>query len=404
MSIGERKVFACGARHAAAILLLAAMAQLQPFAAESASLKVFWSKPVLALTPGSTPSPRDAPDTLTVGDVLSDAGRPILLGRRTGSQHLLFDADARGPGTDKRLPLKGFAQRLTHGLSGTLWIGGSANERMTGASWRLAEGYLAKLDRTGTIMGEYTFPSRGVRRINDLVSLPTGDVVVAGREQETTWLARISATGDLRWERAFGIARGAAVALAGDHIIVVGIEGNDLVAWMFDGAGGSIGHRIVRTGLALHFSNFGRFAFVQANDALYVASSWQDPSHAKPLEIVRLDPDGGTRWRRELPTTILQESSQVTNWRTCNEGRTVLATGDILIACSIRNRILLFQLDAESGGVAETSLPLPDCHQGRPAALFLMQRPDGTIWLFGSRPSGNGAASCTWLGELSLQP
>jgi hypothetical protein len=403
MSIGGRKVFACRMPHVAATLLLAGLVQIQPFAAESASLKIFWSKPVPALNQGSKPAPQDAPDTLTVVDVLSEDGRPLLLARRTAAQHLLFDADARGPGTDKRLPLKGFAKRLVQGLSGTLWVGGSANERLTGASWRLAEGYLGKLDHTGTVIAEFTFPSRGVRRIDDLASLPTGDILVAGREQETSWLARISATGDVRWERTFGIARGAAVALAGDGIIVVGFEGNDLVAWTFDSVGASIGRRIIRTDIAHHFSNFGRVAFVPATNALYVVSSWQYSPHAKPLEIVRLDPDGGTRWRRELPATI-QESSQATNSRSCNEARIVLASGNILVACSIRNRILLFQLDSRSGNVAEASVPLPDCHEGRPAALFLIQRPDGAIWLLGSRPGGNAGASCTWLGELSLQP
>lgn len=367
-----------------------------------ASLSILWSKPVPALSPGSTPSPREAADTLTFVDLLqSEEGRPVLLARRTTSQHVLFDAGALGPGIDKLLSLKGVARRLVQGLSGTLWIGGHANERLTGASWRVAEGYLAKLDRTGTVIAEHTFPSRGVRRIEDLVSHPTGDVIVAGREQETSWVARISGTGDVRWERTFGKASGTAVTLAGDHAMVLAFEGNDLVARRFDGAGESTGYRYIRTGIGPSYGNFGRVGLVHARDAVYAASSWH---HTRPVEIVKLDPDGGTRWRRELPATILQESNGTRNWRSCDEARTALANGDILIACSIKNQILVFQLDARSGDVTETSVSLPDCHEGRPTALFLMQRPDGAVWLFGSRPGNNVGASCTWLGKLSLQP
>jgi hypothetical protein len=79
-----------------------------------------------------------------------------------------------------------------------------------------------------------------------------------------------------------------------------------------------------------------------------------------------------------------------------------LENDDLLVVCSIEAQILVFRLDAKNGDVTVMSVPLPECHEGRPAALFPVQRKNGAIWIFGSRPDSNIGKSCTWLGELSL--
>jgi hypothetical protein len=77
-----------------------------------------------------------------------------------------------------------------------------------------------------------------------------------------------------------------------------------------------------------------------------------------------------------------------------------LANGDALVACALSGQIQLHQLDRVTGEPRTARLPLPACQRAHPAALFLMARPDGTVFLEGSRPGSNVAANCSWMGRL----
>jgi hypothetical protein len=227
------------------------------------------------------------------------------------------------------------------------------------------------------------------------------------------WVAMVSNQGDTLWKYRFGTGKEVAVSALHDRILVAYFEGNgdenekyweDVVTLLLDRSGTVLSRQIVRTDMNRSRSAYyGNLAIEKPEDSFYVISSWQESSNVKPLEVAKVSRDGSLVWRKELPHSISQQPNRVVEvWTSCDQGQTALANGDLLVACAIGKQIFVSRLNASDGNAVTMRVALPECHQGRPAALFLMQKPNEKIWIFGSRPGSNIGASCTWLGQISL--
>jgi len=137
----------------------------------------------------------------------------------------------------------------------------------------------------GRTIWERTFGARlGERRIESLAPPPSGEIVVAGRDADSAWLARISPEGKVIWERFFGTAKGAAVTAIGDKFFVVAFSAHnaskssyreDLTVWIFDRKAVILDRRIVREEVnAQRNAYFGRVLTRRSSDSVYVFSAW----------------------------------------------------------------------------------------------------------------------------------
>ncbi len=390
-------------------VLFAALIPLEQTDAAGASLKIYWSKPV----PSGALLPSEA---LVLRDLTHSTDGSIVLHAAGGrSRLLLVGPDETRSGSVIHLRSKAgvLASKIAPGIDNTFWLGGRVNQRAYVPGGDIADAYLGRLDHQGRIIAEYTFKSSKFRMIQDLLSLPSGEVIVAGVDGNENWLGIVSDQGKLLWERRFGVGKGIALTTISDRIMAVAFERTtvndkkryqeDVAVWSFDQTGNMLARQIIRTGINENRGgHYGRLAIERSNDAIYVLSSWGDLFNAKPIEVTRLSVDGNLLWRKELLHSISQQTNKARTWGSCNQDQTVLADGDLLVACSIKDQIFISRLDAKGGDLTVTSVPLPACHESRPAALFLNQKLNGAIWLFGSRPGNNVGASCTWLGELSL--
>lgn len=377
---------------------------LEQAAAGNAALRIFWSETI--------PGGRTSQDALAIRGISLDAGGSIVaLGNKGVSQSILLRPSETGPGSIIELATQGQALKIVQGPAETLWLAGLTNRRMYVPGGTMADAYLGKLDPQGRIVAEYSFHSFRFRFIQSVTMLDSGELVVAGRDGAENWLAAVSTQGRLLWQRRLGLGKGVVVSSVGDQIVAATIAGrrednnkkywDDVNVLSVDRAGQVIGWQTVRANINSHSgSRSGTVAMVKSRTAFYVLSSWHDTQSAKPLEIIKLSLDGAISWRKELRRSVLQQANGT--WTSCAQGQMVLENGDLLVVCSIEAQIMVFRLDAKNGDVTAMSVPLPDCHEGRPAALFLTQRKNGAIWIFGSRPDSDVGISCTWLGELSL--
>lgn len=377
---------------------------LEQAAAGSAALKIFWSETI--------PGGRTSQDALAIRGISLDAnGSIVALGNKGVSQSILLRPSETGPGSIIELATKGQALQIVQGPAETLWLAGLTNRRMYAPGWTMADAYLGKLDPQGRIVAEYSFRSTRFRLIKSVTSLNSGELVVAGRDGAENWLAAVSTQGSLLWQRRLGLGKGMAVSAVGDRIVAATIAGrreednkkywDDVDVWIVDRAGSVVVRQTIRENMnSSSGAHAGTVAMAKSRAAFYILSSWHDTQSAKPLEITKLSLDGSISWRKELSHSISQRKNKT--WISCYQGQMALENDDLLVVCSIEAQILVFRLDAKNGDVTVMSVPLPECHEGRPAALFLTQRKNGAIWIFGSRPDSNIGISCTWLGELSL--
>ena len=169
---------------------------------------------------------------------LSSDSAVLLASDRQNNKSLFVGATELGPGrlvplpTLANVPVQGL--RLIRGTAGQLWIAGSSNYREGIAGGRLWDAYLAKLYLEGNLVWEHNFEGQSEKEIQDLAALPNGDVVVAGKEGDKTWLARISADAKIVWERTFGLGSVAAVATVGDNVVVAAFDTDGEAVWRFD--------------------------------------------------------------------------------------------------------------------------------------------------------------------------
>jgi hypothetical protein len=243
--------------------------------------------------------------------------------------------------------------------------------------------------------------------------LPSGDLVVAGKDNDDTWLARISGDGKLMWERPFGTAGAVSVIVSGADIFVASFDVDsdhpdkfhreDVVLWKFDMAGELLEHHIVRSGININRNSYlHELKLLRSGSEMYLFSAWAELAAAEPFQVAKLDAQGRPLWSKELPE--LTHRGGLVGF--CDVAIAVLDNGDPLLSCTLPSEMILFQLNSVSGGVVKTSIPIvrPDagCQDIWSKALFLVQKAAGVIWVFGSRPEGVEFASCTWLGEAIL--
>lgn len=379
------------------LLLLSTLLPLTQAAAAGASLRILWSKPVLA---------EHRSGGLILADRIRNTDGSIGFNASGG---LMTAPDESGPGPV--MPWRttnGRVLTIAQGKENTFWLGGRANQRSYVPGGDIADAYLAKIDGQGRLIAEHTYKSwLSFRGIRDMLPLDSGDIVVA----DNGWLAKISGKGKILWEREFTYVKKIALSRIGSQIVMATIEGDmtggrekyqdNVVIRIFDTDGKTFAERVIRSGInKIKTAHFGNLEIAKSDDAVYVSSNWTDLFDATPIEISKISRNGDIVWRKELAHSISQYPNKT--WESCKQAQTVLADGALLSACAVMDKIVIHRIGAKTGELNVQSVPLPACHESRPASLFLTQRKNGKIWLFGSRPGNNVAASCTWLAELSL--
>lgn len=388
--------------------VLASSAQAQ---AASPSLDLLWTYAV----PAWNFSEGARPGFEIVDVTLASDGRLVLFGREAGAPAIAFGIDENGPRSATGLRLRGSAYRVGAVPDGSVWIAGHANERSYVPGGNITDAYLAHISRDGHVSFERTFSAGllrlGFRTVGAFTVMQSGAVVAAARDGNRTWVAKVTAAGDLAWEHRLGADKGAAAAVLADNRVVVAMfeaEENQrersykdhVSVHVFDEAGRRLADARIRQGLSRSSgSHYGRLAAAGHGEAAYVASSWRDPSSPKPIEVAKVGADGAVLWLTMLADTIFREEGRTA--LTCQFSLIVLPSGDALITCGLQRRIDLYRLERATGEVARASVSLPTCHEGRPAKLFPFTTTDGTLWLLGTPPGDNAAASCTWLGRVA---
>jgi hypothetical protein len=399
---------------AIALSALAPLARAEDRQMDSPSLDVRWSSPI----PANAPTQGARPDFQIYDAALAPDGRLVLVGAESGAPAVAFGVDESGPGSATRLKLRGLAYRIAAASDGSVWIGGHANQRAYVPGGDMSDVYLAQISRDGRVLIERTFPSRLVkgrfRAVDSLAVMQSGSIAAAARDGDVTWTAELTAAGDLAWEDRFGAGKGASIAILADHrLAVAAFEKEEnrsertykdhIAVRVFNEAGQRLAETRIRQGVNTSSgSYYGKLAAVASGDAAYIASSWLDPFSPQPIEVAKMGADSRVLWRKMLPDSISPEPGRsIPTWRTCELNPTALPSGDALVACALHNRIHLYKFEAASGEVSHLSVPLPACHEGRPAKLLPFTHADGALWLFGTRPNSNVAASCTWLGRVT---
>jgi hypothetical protein len=385
-------------------IILLVLTPIERAFSESSSLKVLWSNDI--------PDGRNPAEGLVLQDISQGSNGAVVGLARKGTSRLVIQPNESGLGKITNIDMSAEVLRVVQGEGGDMWMVGLTDRRMTVPGWTMSSAFLGRLDPQGKVIAEYSFPSRRFRLIEGLALLDSGKLVVTGRDGKN-WLASISDQGEILWQQWLGVGKHSDVLAVGNRIVMVTfdstIEGGkqnykeDVVLWNIDLNGYVLGRQIIRASMNTHLGvNYGRLSLEKSKDSLFVLSSWHDFIKPKPLEVTKLSLSGTILWSKELSHSISSQGKL--RWATCNQGQTVLDNGDLLVACAIENQIFISRIDARSGDSIVSSMPLPVCHEGRPAVLFPIQRPNGAIWVFGSRPISNVAKSCTWLGELSLGP
>ena len=199
-------------------------------------LEVLWSTPIAAFPlsrPAGTPyNPGSEPGTVFEAQAIYPDGRIVFLGSRIigGKRVMALFADPEHDPSNHAIVLAlngahplnlhlssrvfGAGPRpltLAAGASGKMWVGGRSNSFMDLASGDHSDAYLAEIDADGKTLWEKAYGSGGLRQIRNAISLPAGEVVVAGDDAGKGWLARIGPDGSQLWERHLGIAKSNAI-------------------------------------------------------------------------------------------------------------------------------------------------------------------------------------------------
>jgi hypothetical protein len=376
-------------------------------------IETLWEK----AAPSNLPS-QNAWMSLIDSAQLSSDSAVLLVSNRQNNKSLFVGATALGPGrlvplpTLANVPAQGL--RLIRGIADQLWIAGSSNYREGIGGGRLWDAYLAKLDLEGNLKWEHNFAGQSEKEIQDLAALSDGDVVVVGKAGDKTWLARVSADGQVVWERTFGLGSVAAVATVGDNIVVAAFDTDSEAVWRFNSAGEPIDHQVVEkiNGERPHPIWFIKLFVGKSDGAVYAFSLWsetlrpRDSLSAHPLKVIKLDSQSRVVWREELSQAVLQGLGAVEP----EPGHPatfcfppvigLLANGNPLVACPImRVAMLISQIDSTTHELTQITVhrprPSSACQGGRSWPNTIMERPDRTIWQF-------GAGRCTWLDQISL--
>jgi hypothetical protein len=344
----------------------------------------------------------------------SDGTIFILTGDEKKEKSLLVGTNESGPG--RKVPIANSSKmpeedvRLVEGQGDILWIGGTRNTRAATFGGLLSDGYLAKIDREGRLIWELDIAHNRKTELQSIASLPSGDVVVAGKEENHTWLVRVLKDGRIAWTKTFGLGAIASVAVVGDVILVAAFEAiGEPVAgriparvalWRFSDAGELLGRQIIRDEIAHRPTSSWVMKVTVAANAIYVFSAWMDllasPETTTPLGIVKMDMQSHVLWQKEIADTFYRTRIGSS---LCVRATVVLSDGSVLADCRGEGGIKLFRLEPSAGEITQSFLPnmqRPNCEGIFGASWFIVQRSENDVWLFGT------GGRCTWLQQMSL--
>jgi hypothetical protein len=383
-------------------------------------LEDIWSTSIAGAPPpapvGTWVKPDNGSGLVFDAMAVSAQGRIAFVGTEmTGTarrQVLLVDAEARA--SNRIVPIRSGSIRpdylatLALGEGGEIWLGGFSDIK----SWDKADAYVASLATDGSVLWEKTYRHGGRRITQGITPMATGDLILAGKDERTSWIARVTADGREIWNRPIGNNKGIAVAaLSSNRIFAVGYDSfgsfrsndfkDDVVAWLIDDSGRTIDRQVLREAInKSEGGSFGDVAISTTKDAVYVLSSWNAFGDSKPVEITKLNLIGKIQWSISLPTTVGPVQHASTTRGTCSASLTTAADGSAIVACAVDGQIHIYRLNSISGAYEESVLPLPECQARRISRLFLAAQHDGSMILSGSRPLSNVAPSCTWISRL----
>jgi hypothetical protein len=388
------------------LMLLASFvaSRAQPIDRATKLLTPFFAGPIPTKWP-----PKDGPNNPILSDLLRSSKDPIvLLSSDSARASLLVGASRSGLGMLFPLPIEGYRMRLAEGAGNTLWIGGTNKVTTTIASTPRSSAFLAKVDRSGHFYWEHEFGGQTQKTIQDIVNLSTGDVVVSGKDDDRTWLARISSDGNIIWERHVGLGKASAIATIDGVLLLATMDSGpgdiayreDVVIWSFNERGELLDRRVIREGLNRSVNNSAaEIRIERAQDSIYLFSAWLDRKDFKLPEIVKLDAQKDTLWRKEIQ--IQRGRQTLFNL----PAETVLSNGDVLISCCVgTDGLFLMRLNAKNGASTQIEMRMSVAPQYCPAnwapVRYIKEKSRDIIWLFGSPPSDVGAAACGWIGEI----
>jgi hypothetical protein len=348
-------------------------------------------------------------------DVLRSRREPTII-LLTASDHasLLIGVSRSGFGAVVPISVKGYLHHLVEGSDETLWVAGVSKIVRTIGGAPRSHAYLAKVDRLGHFFWDREFGEGTERTIDSIVSLPSGGIVVSGRDDDTTWLARISNDGKIIWERVLGLGKGSAVTAIHGRIVLAALDSvangtgyqEDVVAWTFTEDGMMIHRRIVRNDINNVSNNYyADIRMESVGGAVYVFSAWMDSHYAKPLGVTKLYfEQDQIAWRREIPLTVWHDGDRTIY---SLPAISVLSNGDALISIPIGiNSRNLSRLNAADGDLTQTEVnmspPPSRCAGFWGPIRFLKEQSRTTIWMFGSPPQSERSKACGWVGEAVM--
>lgn len=347
---------------------------------------------------------------------LPNGSAALLVSDSNKSKALFLEANEQGPG--RFIPLAhlaavpGSGLRLIAGGANHLWIGGASNHRESMFGGHSSAAYLANFDGQGALIWDRAFDDNNAKEIQDMTALPNGDVVVAGKVDNQTWLARISGDAQIVWQRSFALGRVAAVATVGDRIVVAAFDADGEGIWRFTDEGKQVDHFIIdKADQPPHPFWLVRLFSDNSNDAFYALSLWsetfqrQETLLAHPLRVLKVDAHGRTVWRQELSQAGLQgldvaDPALKGPPEFCMPVIGLLPNNNPLIACPARGALIVSEINSLSGELNQfkaSRSPSSPCATGRSWPNLIVPKSDKMIFLFGT-------GKCTWLEQVSLTP
>lgn len=346
---------------------------------------------------------------------------------QTGSGELLavgnriVRLNRRGPGEITFLDTKALVLAAALDSQGSIWVGGRINQHAWFPGADMADAYLGRFSLNGQKQAEFTFGGRSWRQIVAVHPRHDGGILVTGPIERTspgnngTWLASISDQGKIFWEKTIGLPAHSAITEGRDgKIAFVGLRKADAinqtaeeeaVFWLFDPQGKVLAERVIRPNINADRSmRFESVAIEASPDGYFALVRWGNPSDDKPLTVTKVSLTGTVQWNVPLRHTATPWPGRSAVWKKCHQKHALLGNGDLLVTCSIEGEIVLSRLDGKSGMEKTQRVALPSCHEKRGAVITPLPVKENSVLLFGSRPSNNVAASCSWLAEWGLEP
>lgn len=344
----------------------------------------------------------------------ADNGELIAAGSR------IVPLNQHGPGEITVLDTKASILDAALDSQGNIWVGGRINQHAWFPGADMADAYLGRFNRNGQKLTEFVFGGWSWRQIVTLHPRRDGGILVTGPIERSskgsgTWLASISDQGKIFWEKTIGLPANAAITEGRDgNIAFVGLRNTHLtnhtgeeetVFWLLDRQGKVLAEQVIRPSINAHRSmRFEAVAIEASPDGYFALVHWGDPSDDKPLTVAKVSLTGEMQWTVSLKHAATPWPGRSGVWKKCQPRQVVLGNDDLLVTCSVEGEIILSRLDGKSGTEKTQSVALPSCHEKRPAVITPFPVKENSVLLFGSRPSNNVAASCSWLGEWRLEP